>query len=45
MRLGELALEAGIRPGVLNIISGYGHTAGAALTKHPGVDKVCLAAS
>lgn len=39
-RYGELALEAGIPPGVLNIIQGYGPTAGAALTNHPDVDKV-----
>ena len=35
--LGQLALEAGIPPGVLNIIQGFGHTAGAALTKHHDV--------
>jgi delta 1-pyrroline-5-carboxylate dehydrogenase len=39
-RLGQLALEAGLPPGVLNILPGYGPTAGAALTTHPGVDKV-----
>jgi hypothetical protein len=40
LRAGELALEAGLPPGVLNIISGYGPTAGARLASHPDVDKV-----
>ena len=39
LRAGELALEAGIPPGVLNVLSGYGPTAGAALAGHPDVDK------
>jgi aldehyde dehydrogenase (NAD+) len=42
LRLGELALEAGIPPGVINIIPGYGPTAGAALVKHRGVDKIAF---
>lgn len=42
LRLGELALEAGIPPGVINIVPGYGPTAGAALVKHPGVDKIAF---
>lgn len=42
LRMGELALEAGIPPGVINIVPGYGPTAGAALVKHPGVDKVAF---
>ncbi len=42
LRVGELALEAGIPPGVLNIIPGSGSVAGAALAKHKGVDKVSL---
>jgi acyl-CoA reductase-like NAD-dependent aldehyde dehydrogenase len=33
-------LLAGLPPGVLNIVSGYGPTAGAALVDNPGVDKV-----
>lgn len=41
IRLGELALEAGIPPGVLNIVPGTGPVAGQALGLHPGVD--CLA--
>lgn len=39
-RYGELALEAGLPPGVLNIVQGYGPTAGAALVNHPDIDKV-----
>ena len=39
---GELALEAGIPPGVVNIIPGYGETAGAALVRHPGVEKIAF---
>jgi aldehyde dehydrogenase (NAD+) len=42
LRLGELALEAGIPPGVINIIPGYGPTAGAALVKHRDVDKIAF---
>lgn len=42
LRFGELAMEAGIPPGVINIIPGYGPTAGAALVKHPGVDKIAF---
>lgn len=37
IKLGELALQAGLPPGVLNIVTGYGHEAGAALTAHPGI--------
>ncbi len=36
-QLGLLALEAGIPPGVLNVVQGYGATAGDALVRHPGV--------
>ena len=45
LRLGELVLEAGIPPGVVNIVPGYGETAGAALAVHPGVDKVAFTGS
>jgi acyl-CoA reductase-like NAD-dependent aldehyde dehydrogenase len=38
--LGELFLEAGFPPGVVNIITGFGETAGAALINHPDVDKI-----
>ncbi len=40
LRLGELAMEAGFPPGVINIVPGYGETAGASLVKHPQVDKI-----
>jgi len=45
LRLGELALEAGVPPGVVNIVPGYGETAGAALAAHSGVDKVAFTGS
>jgi phenylacetaldehyde dehydrogenase len=45
LRLGELALEADLPAGVLNIVPGYGETAGAALAAHPGVDKVAFTGS
>ncbi len=44
LRLGELALEAGLPDGVLNVITGDGET-GAALVDHPGVDKVAFTGS
>jgi acyl-CoA reductase-like NAD-dependent aldehyde dehydrogenase len=44
LRLGELALEAGIPAGVLNVITGDGET-GAALVDHPGVDKIAFTGS
>ncbi len=44
LRLGELALEAGIPPGVLNVITGYGE-AGAAIAAHEDVDKVAFTGS
>src|SRR5580693_6455142 len=37
--------EAGLPPGVVNIINGFGETAGAALVAHPGVDKVAFTGS
>eukprot|EP01025_Chloroclados_australasicus_P042240 TRINITY_DN4495_c0_g2_i1.p1 TRINITY_DN4495_c0_g2~~TRINITY_DN4495_c0_g2_i1.p1 ORF type:complete len:507 (-),score=88.23 TRINITY_DN4495_c0_g2_i1:920-2392(-) len=40
LKAAVLAVEAGIPPGVLNVIPGYGPTAGAALCAHPGVDKI-----
>ena len=43
LRLGQLAIEAGLPPGVLNIITGYGPEAGAPLASHKGVDKVSRA--
>jgi phenylacetaldehyde dehydrogenase len=45
LRMGELLEEAGVPPGVVNIVTGYGETAGAALAAHPGVDKVAFTGS
>ena len=45
LRLGELFAEAGFPEGVLNIVPGYGETAGAALAAHPDVDKVAFTGS
>jgi phenylacetaldehyde dehydrogenase len=45
LRLAELALEAGLPKGVLNVVTGMGPTAGAALAAHPGVDKVTFTGS
>ncbi len=42
LRLAELALEAGFPPGVINVVPGYGPTAGAALVKHLQVDKIAF---
>jgi len=44
-RLGELVLEAGIPPGVLNIVHGYGRTAGETLVKHPDVRAISFTGS
>ena len=45
LRIGELALEAGFPPGVLNVVPGFGRTAGAALVDHPDVDKITFTGS
>ncbi|WP_320670841.1 aldehyde dehydrogenase family protein [Patulibacter defluvii] len=45
LRLGELLLEAGVPAGVVNIVPGYGETAGARLAEHPDVDKVAFTGS
>ena len=42
LRIGELALEAGIPAGVLNVVTGPGGTAGAAIAAHPGIGKVAF---
>jgi aldehyde dehydrogenase (NAD+) len=42
LRMGELALEAGFPAGVINIVPGFGETAGAALVAHKGVDKIAF---
>ncbi len=45
IRLGEILLEAGVPDGVVNIITGFGETAGAALAAHPLVDKIAFTGS
>ena len=40
LRLAELAVEAGLPPGVFNVVPGYGHEAGEALALHPQVDAI-----
>lgn len=45
LRLAELCQEAGVPPGVVNVVTGYGETAGAALSAHPDVDKVAFTGS
>lgn len=44
LRLAELCMEAGIPPGVFNVVTGMGD-AGAALAEHPGVDKIAFTGS
>ncbi|MDO9598017.1 MAG: aldehyde dehydrogenase family protein [Azoarcus sp.] len=45
LRLAELALEAGYPAGVLNVVTGLGHTAGAALAGHRGIEKIAFTGS
>lgn len=45
LALGELAAEAGVPDGVLNVVPGFGPTAGAALGLHPDVDKIAFTGS
>jgi len=45
LRLAEVFQEAGLPPGVVNVVPGYGPTAGAALVRHPLVDKVAFTGS
>jgi aldehyde dehydrogenase (NAD+) len=45
LRIGELAMAAGFPPGVLNVVPGFGRTAGAALVGHPDVDKITFTGS
>jgi phenylacetaldehyde dehydrogenase len=45
LRLGEILQEAGLPDGVVNIVTGFGETAGAALAAHPDVDKVAFTGS
>ncbi len=45
LRVGQLMMEAGLPPGVVNIVTGLGPVVGAAIAKHPGVDKVAFTGS
>jgi phenylacetaldehyde dehydrogenase len=45
LRLGELLLEAGVPPGVVNVVTGLGETAGAALAGHADIDKIAFTGS
>jgi aldehyde dehydrogenase (NAD+) len=45
LRIGEIAAEVGLPDGVLNVVTGFGETVGAALTANPGVDKVAFTGS
>jgi aldehyde dehydrogenase (NAD+) len=45
LRMAKLAQEAGFPDGVINVVPGYGPTAGGALVKHPDVDKVAFTGS
>jgi aldehyde dehydrogenase (NAD+) len=42
LRMARLAQKAGIPDGVINVVPGFGPTAGASLVKHPGVDKIAF---
>jgi aldehyde dehydrogenase (NAD+) len=42
LALGELAIDVGFPPGVLNVITGAGSTVGQALVEHPGIDKIAF---
>jgi len=45
LRFGEILAETGLPPGVVNIVTGFGETAGAAISAHPGIDKVSFTGS
>lgn len=45
LRVVELLHEAGMPEGVVNVVTGYGHEAGEALARHPGVDRVAFTGS
>jgi acyl-CoA reductase-like NAD-dependent aldehyde dehydrogenase len=45
VRVGELMMEAGVPPGVINVLPGPGSVVGMGLVKHPGVDKVAFTGS
>ncbi len=45
LALGQVLLDAGLPPGVVNIVNGFGADAGAAIATHPGIDKVAFTGS
>lgn len=45
IRVGELVLEAGLPPGALNVVPGYGEEAGAPLAAHPGINHLAFTGS
>eukprot|EP00899_Mesostigma_viride_P002931 jgi/Mesvir1/12639/Mv02194-RA.2 len=45
LELGAICTKAGLPPGVLNVVTGLGYSAGAALTQHKGVDKIAFTGS
>ena len=45
LRLADFVAEAGFPPGVINVVTGNGHTAGERLVKHPDVDKIAFTGS
>ncbi len=45
LRMAELLQEAGMPPGVINVVTGYGHQAGQALAEHPDVDRIAFTGS
>jgi acyl-CoA reductase-like NAD-dependent aldehyde dehydrogenase len=45
VRFGELFLDCDLPPGIFNLVTGFGETAGAALARHPGVDKISFTGS
>lgn len=45
LRIGELMMEVGFPAGVVNIVTGYGHTAGQRIAEHPGIGKVSFTGS
>ncbi|HEX5474101.1 MAG TPA: aldehyde dehydrogenase family protein [Vicinamibacterales bacterium] len=45
LRLGQIAIECGLPPGVLNVVPGTGSDAGAALASHPGIDQLTFTGS
>jgi aldehyde dehydrogenase (NAD+) len=42
LALGEIAIEVGLPPGVLNVVTGPGSTIGQAIVEHPGIDKIAF---